>query len=103
MRTLIKGGTIVNADATTRADVLVDGERIALIGEELDTSADRTVNAAGKWVIPGAIDFANVAEDIGELVAEGAEVIVVSSGATTFGKGALFEAPQQDFSDRGRL
>jgi dihydropyrimidinase len=56
MRTLIKGGTIVNADATTRADVLVDGERIALIGEELDASADRTVNAAGKWVIPGAID-----------------------------------------------
>ena len=32
MRTLIKGGTIVNADATTVADVLVDGERIALIG-----------------------------------------------------------------------
>ena len=35
MRTLIKGGTIVNADATTPADVLVDGERIALIGSEL--------------------------------------------------------------------
>jgi len=56
MRTLIKGGTIVNADATSRADVLVDGERIALIGEELDASADRTVHASGKWVIPGAID-----------------------------------------------
>ena len=56
MRTLIKGGTIVNADATSRADVLVDGERIALIGEELDATADRTVDAAGKWVIPGAID-----------------------------------------------
>jgi dihydropyrimidinase len=56
MRTLIKGGTIVNADATSRADILVDGERIALIGEELDASADRTVDASGKWVIPGAID-----------------------------------------------
>jgi dihydropyrimidinase len=56
MRTLIKNGTIVNADATTRADVLVDGERIALIGEELDASADRTIDAANKWVIPGAID-----------------------------------------------
>ena len=56
MRTLIKGGTIVNADASTRADILVDGERIALIGEELDASADRTVDAGGKWVIPGAID-----------------------------------------------
>jgi dihydropyrimidinase len=56
MRTLIKGGTIVNADATTRADVLVDGETIAMIGTDLESSADRTVDASGKWVIPGAID-----------------------------------------------
>jgi dihydropyrimidinase len=56
MRTLIKNGTIINADATSRADVLVDGERIALIGEDLDASADRTIDAAGRWVIPGAID-----------------------------------------------
>ena len=56
MRTLIKGGTIVNADATTVADVLVDGERIALIGQSLDVSADRTIDAVGRWIIPGAID-----------------------------------------------
>ena len=56
MRTLIKGGTIVNADATTPADVLVDGERIALIGEALEVEADRTLDASGKWIIPGAID-----------------------------------------------
>jgi dihydropyrimidinase len=56
MRTLIKNGTIVNADATTRADVLVDGEAIALIGSDLTVTADRTVDASGKWVIPGAID-----------------------------------------------
>src|SRR6187402_1203667 len=56
MRTLIKGGTIVNADATTPADVLVDGERIALIGSDLSVEADRTVDASGSWVIPGAID-----------------------------------------------
>ena len=56
MRTLITGGTIVNADATTRADILVDGERIAIIGTDLDVEADRTIDASGKWVIPGAID-----------------------------------------------
>ncbi len=60
MRTLIKNGTIVNADATTRADVLIDGERIALIGADLETShgvsADRTIDATERWVIPGAID-----------------------------------------------
>ena len=56
MRTLITGGTIVNADATTTADVLVDGETVALIGQSLDAAADRTIDASGKWVIPGAID-----------------------------------------------
>ena len=60
MRTLIKNGTIINADATTRADVLVDGETIALIGSDLaaeaGATADRTIDATGKWVIPGAID-----------------------------------------------
>jgi dihydropyrimidinase len=57
MRTLITGGTIVNADTTVQADVLVDGEQIALIGEKLDVSADRTIDATGKWVIPGGIDI----------------------------------------------
>ena len=56
MRTLIKGGTIVNADAMTRADVLVDGDEIALIGVDLDVPADTVVDATGKWVIPGGID-----------------------------------------------
>jgi dihydropyrimidinase len=56
MRTLIKNGTIINADATTRADVLIDGERIALIGEDISVDADRTIDAADKWVVPGGID-----------------------------------------------
>ncbi|MFI5042348.1 MAG: dihydropyrimidinase [Acidimicrobiales bacterium] len=56
MRILIKGGTIVNADAMTRADVLVDGDEIALIGIDLDVAADTVVDATGKWLIPGGID-----------------------------------------------
>jgi len=56
MRTLIKNGTVLNADATTRADVLVDGETIAMLGTDLEVAADRRIDAADKWVIPGAID-----------------------------------------------
>jgi len=56
MRTLIKAGTIINADSTMQADVLIDGERIVSIGEGLQVTADRTVDATGKWVIPGGID-----------------------------------------------
>ena len=56
MRTLIKGGTVVNADGSTQADVLVDGETIAAVGRDLGASADQTIDAGGKYVIPGAID-----------------------------------------------
>ena len=61
MRTLITGGTVVNADGSVLADVLVDGETIAAIGTGLAASplgqgVDRTIDATGKLVIPGAID-----------------------------------------------
>jgi dihydropyrimidinase len=59
MRTLIVNGTVVTADGSSSADLLVDGETIALIGADLAASgltADQTIDAAGKYVIPGAID-----------------------------------------------
>jgi dihydropyrimidinase len=58
MRTLIANGTIVTADGSYAADVLIDGERIVQIGESLadSTTADETIDAAGRYVIPGGID-----------------------------------------------
>ena len=59
MRTLITNGTIVTADGSYQADILVEGETIALIGRDLAASgvtADETIDAAGKYVIPGGID-----------------------------------------------
>jgi dihydropyrimidinase len=59
MRTLIRNGTIVTTEGSSLADVLVDGETIALIGADLAGSgitADETIDASGKYVIPGAID-----------------------------------------------
>ena len=61
MRTLITGGTVVNADGSALADVLVDGDTIQAVGLGLAGSAlaegvDRTIDASGKYVIPGAID-----------------------------------------------
>ena len=59
MRTLISGGTVVTADGSYDADILVDGETIAHIGRDLagaGVTADETISAAGAWVIPGAID-----------------------------------------------
>jgi dihydropyrimidinase len=56
MRILIKGGRVITATDDTVGDVLIDGERIALIGSSLDIGADRTIDAAGKYVLPGCVD-----------------------------------------------
>ncbi len=56
MSVLIKGGHIVTAADDYVADILVEGETVAEIGRSLDVSADRVIDASGKYVIPGAID-----------------------------------------------
>ncbi len=56
MKTLIHGGTIVTGSDTYKADVLVDGEKIAMIGKDLKAGGAKRINATGKYVIPGGID-----------------------------------------------
>ena len=58
-RTLIKGGTIVTAADTYAADLLIEGEKIAAIfapGSGPSVAFDATIDAAGKYVMPGGID-----------------------------------------------
>ena len=56
MRTLIKRGTIVTAVDRYDGDVLIEDEKIALIGRSIDVAADTVVDAAGKYVLPGGVD-----------------------------------------------
>src|SRR5216110_369891 len=56
MSVLIKGGRILTAADDYVGDVYVEGERISLIGESLDVAADKVVDAAGKYVLPGCVD-----------------------------------------------
>ena len=56
MSVLIKGGRIITAADDYVADVLVEDERISLIGESLDLSADTVIDASGRYVLPGAVD-----------------------------------------------
>ena len=54
MRTLITNGTIVTAEASYGADVLIDGETIAQIGRDLPAAgvtADETIDATSRYVI----------------------------------------------------
>ncbi|MGK6316502.1 dihydropyrimidinase [Neorhizobium sp. DT-125] len=54
MTTVIKGGTVVTADLTYKADVRIDGGRIVEIGPDL--SGDQVLDAADCYVMPGGID-----------------------------------------------
>jgi dihydropyrimidinase len=54
MSTVIKGGTIVAADRSYEADILIEGETIQAIGPDL--SGDTVVDATDAFIIPGGID-----------------------------------------------
>ena len=54
MSTVIKNGTVVTADLSYAADVLVEGGQITEIGQGL--KGDETLDATGCYVMPGGID-----------------------------------------------
>ena len=54
MSKVIKGGTIVTADREWKSDILIEGEIIKQIGNNL--AGDEVVDAEGAYVIPGGID-----------------------------------------------
>src|SRR5579862_7243654 len=56
MSVLIKNGRVVTAADNYVADVYIEDERVSQIGESLELSADRTIDATGKYVLPGAVD-----------------------------------------------
>ena len=61
MSILIQNGTVVTAEGRLDADVLVDGEKIAAVlprqpGTATGVTADRVIDATGRYVLPGGID-----------------------------------------------
>jgi len=53
---IIKNGTLITADRTFVSDILVDGEKIARVGEDLVVSDANIIDARGKYILPGGID-----------------------------------------------
>jgi dihydropyrimidinase len=56
MSVLIKRGRIVTAADDYVGDIYIENGTVSLIGESLDVSADKVIDATGKIVFPGAID-----------------------------------------------
>jgi 5-methylthioadenosine/S-adenosylhomocysteine deaminase len=59
-RTLFKGGAIVTMDPKvpnlSTGDVLVDGDRIAAVGVDIQADGAEVIDAAGSIVMPGLVD-----------------------------------------------
>lgn len=58
MKTLIVGGTVVNATGTVQADVLIEDEKIVALVTPgtANVDADKVIDASGRYVVPGGID-----------------------------------------------
>jgi dihydropyrimidinase len=53
---LIRDGRIITATDDYVADVFIEDDTVSLIGHSLEVDAERVIDAAGKYVLPGAID-----------------------------------------------
>jgi len=56
MRTLLKGGTVVSGQGMQPADVLLEGETISMVGENIPAQDAAVVDCGGKLLFPGFID-----------------------------------------------
>ncbi|WP_417624435.1 dihydropyrimidinase [Paremcibacter congregatus] len=57
MSILIRGGTVVNADCSSRADVYIADGIIKAVGLDLEVPSDvEVIDAGGQYVMPGGID-----------------------------------------------
>lgn len=57
MAILLMGGTVVNADGSSRADVRIEGENIASVGVDLQHRPNDTfLDVSGCYLFPGGID-----------------------------------------------
>jgi dihydropyrimidinase len=56
MSVLLKNGLVVTSTGSYVADVFIDGDIIKSVGSGLSVKADETVDATGKYILPGAID-----------------------------------------------
>ena len=56
MGILLRGGSVVSGQGVRRADVLLEGEKIAAVGPDLPAGDAAVVDCAGKLLFPGFID-----------------------------------------------
>ena len=56
MRYLLKNGTVVSGEKSEQMDILIEGEKIAAVGHDLQAEDAKVIDAEGKLLFPGFID-----------------------------------------------
>jgi dihydroorotase len=81
---LIKGATVVDAGGARRADVAVDGDRIAAVGPDLAPTSARAavLDGSGCYVVPGLVDLHTHLREPGR---EESETVETGSRAAALG------------------
>ena len=52
---LLKNGTVVSGDMSVREDVLIEGEKIIKVGQNLKAENAQVIDVSGKLLFPGFI------------------------------------------------
>jgi dihydropyrimidinase len=82
--TVIRGGTVVTATDSMRADVGIRGETIAALGLGLDKGAHE-IDARGKLVMPGGVDSHSHIEQLAASGLMNADTFESATGAAALG------------------
>src|SRR5512137_448933 len=56
MTLLIKNGHLITASESFQADLLIEGEKIIQIGQDISAPSAKVIDASGKFITPGGID-----------------------------------------------
>ena len=57
MKRIIRGGTIVTDSTVFAGDILVEDGKIARVAERVESADAEVIDAAGRYVLPGAVDI----------------------------------------------
>lgn len=99
MDLIIKNGTIVTATEMFKADIAVKDGKIAAIGSDLAADGAQVVDAAGKLVLPGAIDaHTHLAMPFGGTISSD-DYFAGTRAAACGGTTTVFDYVLQDFDE----
>jgi allantoinase len=85
--TIVRGGIVVSADSSSRADISIEDGRIVQIAPEISSRAREEIDAAGLFVLPGLVDVHVHFNEPGRTQWEGAATgsrALAAGGGTTF-------------------